>query len=191
MLERARVGEPGAQIGGGGREPRLELGIGGGLQPRPAGVRVLERRLERRHAVIRRQRLEALHDLLAFEGRRRAGRRRSGRRRGRGVRRDPLVELAQDGPGALHRVLVVRARRDQLEIGAVGEPLDRRNGGVLELAVHRHRDNLLVILQRVERRAADRLEPGMPRDRSQRARIGHPRQRVPRRRFPRDRLDDL
>ena len=70
---------------------------------------------------------------------------------------------------ALERALVLPARSDLLEISAIVEPLDRGDARVLEVAVERDADDLAAILQRRQRGEPDRLEPGVPGDRSERA----------------------
>ena len=54
---------------------------------------------------------------------------------------------------------------------AIVEPLDRGDRGVLEVAVQRDVDDLAAILERRERRQPDRLELGVPGDRSERMRV--------------------
>ena len=132
-------------------------------------------------------------------GRRRRGNR--GRRRGgrccgrfllgrlRSLRR-AFVHLPHDRPRALGRALVLRPRRDLIELGAVGNPLDRRCGGILELAVERHAQDFGVVLQRLERRAPHGLVLGMPRNRPEHVAVGHAGQRAQRRRFARRALRD-
>ena len=69
-------------------------------------------------------------------------------------------------------------RGDLLENGALRQPLDRRHRRVLELTVHRDRDDLAAILQRVERRHSDRIERGVPRDDAKRVLIVHAHERA-------------
>ena len=66
---------------------------------------------------------------------------------------DALVHLAHDRARALRRALVLRARGNLLELAAVGDPLDRGERRILELAVERDAEDLGVILQPVERGA--------------------------------------
>src|SRR5581483_1938740 len=104
-----------------------------------------------------------------------------------------LVDLADDGTRALGGRLALRAVRDLLELAAIGHALHGRQRGLAELAVQRDADDLVVILQRVERRAPHRLLIRVLRNRPQHARIAlvdDARQRADRGRFARRALRD-
>ncbi len=104
--------------------------------------------------------------------------------------RKAIVHLAHDRARPLGRALVLRARGDLLELGAVGDALDGGERRILELAVEGDAEQLGVILHALERGVPHVFLRRVPRDRAERVAVGDARQRGERGRLARGVLRD-
>ena len=84
-----------------------------------------------------------------------------------------LVHLAQHAARALRRRLVFCARGNLFQLGAIADPLNRGERGILEVAVQGDGQQLGVVVESLERRSSDRLVFRVPGDRPERVAVRH------------------